>query len=183
MQHLVLCELHLVEQGEHRLAVRDERVRTWIDARRRRPRHARTLPSALGDRRFGVREADPAGPPCTNESAVIRGSGRSSIASMPAWPTIPCSVRSYPDDLGPARDHLTGFLIQYWGGPTTYSEQRGHPRLRMRHVSFTIGTAERDAWFGHMAAAVREGGLDVDDETEVLAYFEMAANHLVNTPG
>jgi hemoglobin len=89
----------------------------------------------------------------------------------------------YPDDLGPARAHLTGFLIQYWGGPTTYSEQRGHPRLRMRHVRFAIGVAERDAWFGHMTDAVRAGGLEAADEAEVLAYFEMAADHLINTVG
>ncbi len=89
----------------------------------------------------------------------------------------------YPDDLGPARAHLAGFLVQYWGGPTTYSEQRGHPRLRMRHAPFTIGAAERDAWFGHMAAAVRDGGLNAEDEAEMLAYFDMAATHLVNAPG
>jgi hemoglobin len=88
----------------------------------------------------------------------------------------------YPDDLGPSVDHLTAFLIQYWGGPTTYSDQRGHPRLRMRHAPFVIGAAERDAWFRHMAAAVRQGGLTTQDEAEVLAYFEMAANHLVNAP-
>jgi len=63
----------------------------------------------------------------------------------------------YPDDLGPARDHLTGFLVQYWGGPSTYSEQRGHPRLRMRHARFAIGPAERDAWYAAMAAAVGSG--------------------------
>ena len=89
----------------------------------------------------------------------------------------------YPDDLGPSKAHLAGFLVQYWGGPTTYSEQRGHPRLRMRHAPFVIGAAERDAWFRHMAAAVSEGALDRDDEAEMLAYFEMAATHLVNAPG
>jgi hemoglobin len=89
----------------------------------------------------------------------------------------------YPDDdLTAARAHLTGFLVQYWGGPGTYSEQRGHPRLRMRHGPFAIGPAERDAWYAHMAAAVRAGGLDPDVEREVLSYFEMAANHLVNRP-
>jgi hemoglobin len=88
----------------------------------------------------------------------------------------------YPDDLTDARAHLTGFLIQYWGGPATYSSQRGHPRLRMRHVPFAIGPAERDAWYGHMADAVRAARLDPGVEDEVLAYFEMAANHLVNRP-
>jgi hemoglobin len=86
----------------------------------------------------------------------------------------------YPDDLGPSRAHLTGFLIQYWGGPASYSDERGHPRLRMRHAPFAIGVAQRDAWYRHMAAAVRAGGLDPADEAEVLTYFERAADHLVN---
>jgi hemoglobin len=89
----------------------------------------------------------------------------------------------YPADLTAAKAHLVGFLIQYWGGPTTYSEQRGHPRLRMRHVRFAIGRTERDAWYRHMAEAVRQGGLGPDDEERVLAYFAMAADHLVNQPG
>ena len=87
----------------------------------------------------------------------------------------------YPDDLVPARDHLCGFLIQYWGGPTDYSDARGHPRLRMRHAGFAIGTAERDAWFGHMSAAVKAAKLEPPDEIEMLAYFANAANHLINT--
>jgi hemoglobin len=86
----------------------------------------------------------------------------------------------YPDDLGPAKEHLSGFLIQYWGGPTTYSEQRGHPRLRMRHVPFRIGVAERDAWYQHMEAAVRAADVAPAVEDELLAYFQMAADHLVN---
>jgi hemoglobin len=86
----------------------------------------------------------------------------------------------YPADLTAAKAHLAGFLIQYWGGPTTYSEQRGHPRLRMRHVRFAIGGTERDAWYRHMAEAVRQGGLGPTDEERVLAYFAMAADHLVN---
>ena len=86
----------------------------------------------------------------------------------------------YPDDLEPGRVHLRDFLIQYWGGPTTYSEARGHPRLRMRHMPFTITAAERDAWFRHMAAAVKGGGLSAEDEAEMLEYFAMAATHLIN---
>jgi hemoglobin len=89
----------------------------------------------------------------------------------------------YPEDLTEAKAHLAAFLVQYWGGPTTYSEQRGHPRLRMRHFPFEIGRAERDAWFGHMAAAVLAAGLDEDDEAQLLGYFEMAATHLINQPG
>jgi hemoglobin len=88
----------------------------------------------------------------------------------------------YPDDdLTAAREHLALFLAQYWGGPTTYSEERGHPRLRMRHFPFAIGPAERDAWLHHMLAAVRTGGLPPDDEQAMVDYFEMAATHLVNT--
>lgn len=89
----------------------------------------------------------------------------------------------YPDDLGPSRAHLAGFLIQYWGGPATYSLERGHPRLRMRHAPFRIGQAERDAWYRHMEAAVRAGGLAADVEAEVLAYFTRAADHMINVAG
>jgi len=88
----------------------------------------------------------------------------------------------YPDDLTGARAHLSGFLIQYWGGPATYSQERGHPRLRMRHVGFAIGAPERDAWYGHMAAAVVSGGLTPEDQQTMLDYFAMAATHLVNRP-
>ena len=86
----------------------------------------------------------------------------------------------YPDDLAESREHLALFLAQYWGGPPAYSERRGHPRLRMRHAPFVIGRLERDAWFRHMSEALREGGLPADEEAEMLAYFEMAANQLMN---
>lgn len=86
----------------------------------------------------------------------------------------------YPDDLTDSRRHMVGFLVQYWGGPGTYSEQRGHPRLRMRHAPFPIGEPERDAWFRHMADAVRAGGLPPEAEAQVLAYFESASAHLIN---
>lgn len=85
-----------------------------------------------------------------------------------------------PAGLAAARDHLCGFLIQYWGGPDDYSRLRGHPRLRMRHAPFIIGVAERNAWYRHMAAAVVAGGLEPDDEAEMLAYFESAATHMIN---
>jgi hemoglobin len=88
----------------------------------------------------------------------------------------------YPDaDLAAARDHLTGFLVQYWGGPTTYSDERGHPRLRMRHAPFAIGPAERDAWYRAMAASVLELDLDVAIERRLLDYFTTAADHMINT--
>jgi hemoglobin len=87
---------------------------------------------------------------------------------------------SDPDGLAAARDHLCGFLIQYWGGPDDYSRTRGHPRLRMRHAPFAIGVAEREAWFRHMAAAVEAGGLNPSDADEMLAYFANAASHMIN---
>ena len=87
----------------------------------------------------------------------------------------------YPSrDLGPAEEHLRLFLIQYWGGPGTYSEQRGHPRLRMRHVHFAIGEAERDAWLRHMRTALDELKLDEAHDGQLWDYLVMAAHSLVN---
>jgi hemoglobin len=92
----------------------------------------------------------------------------------------------YPDDLTESKRHLALFLVQYWGGPPTYNEQRGHPRLRMRHVPFVIGPAERDAWLRHMIGAVDQmavtGDLSAPDAEELRDYFEMAARSLVNAP-
>jgi hemoglobin len=88
----------------------------------------------------------------------------------------------YPeDDLGPAADRLRMFLIQYWGGPGTYSEQRGHPRLRMRHAPFQVGPNARDAWLTHMHAAVRSLHLPEDQEKTLWEYLERAAQFMVNT--
>ena len=84
--------------------------------------------------------------------------------------------------MGPGERHLALFLGQYWGGPTTYSDQRGHPRLRMRHAPFTVGRAERDAWYGHMAEAVATSGAPPEIADRLLEYFAMAADHMVNTP-
>lgn len=89
----------------------------------------------------------------------------------------------YPNDLAPSRRHLALFLAQYFGGPADYNAARGHPRLRMRHAPFTIGAAERDAWLRLMTAAVREGGLQSDDEAEMLSYFTSTAATLVNSDG
>jgi len=85
------------------------------------------------------------------------------------------AVYPEPTDLGPARRHLALFLSEYWGGPAGYSEERGHPRLRMRHSAFEIGTAERDRWLEHMRAAV--GELHPPDEIAraLIEYFEMGA--------
>jgi hemoglobin len=90
----------------------------------------------------------------------------------------------YPDDLTEPRRHMALFLQQYFGGPGTYSEERGHPRLRQRHLPFVISEAERDAWFRHMAVAldkvVVERGTDPALEAEMLEYFHRAADFMVN---
>ncbi len=92
----------------------------------------------------------------------------------------------YPlDDLPGAEDRLRMFLEQYWGGPRTYSDQRGHPRLRMRHAPFRISEIERDAWLRCMRTAVASidaHTLDDEHRGELLDYLEMAANSLVNAP-
>ncbi len=90
----------------------------------------------------------------------------------------------YPDaELGPAEHRLRLFLIQYWGGPQTYGEERGHPRLRMRHAPFPIGAAERDAWLRLMRAAVDGAGLADAHRDHLMGYFESTAEHMVNRPG
>lgn len=87
----------------------------------------------------------------------------------------------YPEqDLGPAADRLRMFLEQYWGGPRTYSDQRGHPRLRLRHAPFVIGPAERDAWLKHMRDAVDTLDLPPEQEQPLWEYFERAANFMIN---
>ena len=87
----------------------------------------------------------------------------------------------YPEaDLAPAQRRLTLFLIQYWGGPTTYNAERGHPRLRMRHVPFAIGPAERDRWLLHMRAAIQELAPPPDVADELERYIAMAAEAMRN---
>lgn len=86
----------------------------------------------------------------------------------------------YPEELAESRAHLAMFLAQYFGGPPRYEAERGHPRLRMRHARFSIGAAEHDSWLRHMTAAVRAGGLEADDEAEVLRYFASTAAMLRN---
>ncbi len=89
----------------------------------------------------------------------------------------------YPEaDLAAAEERLRLFLIQYWGGPQTYAERRGHPRLRMRHAPFRIGPAERDAWLAAMRAAVTEAGLAEPHRARLMDYFESTAQHMVNSP-
>jgi hemoglobin len=88
----------------------------------------------------------------------------------------------YPEDLSASRRHLTNFLVQYWGGPGTYQQERGHPRLRMRHVPFRITAEVRDAWLAAMTTALASVREQLSDEQfEALrAYFVMAANQLTN---
>ena len=87
----------------------------------------------------------------------------------------------YPEqDLGPAEMRLRMFLEQYWGGPRTYSDQRGHPRLRMRHMPFKIGPIERDAWLRCMRIAVDEAGLDDEHRAQLWQYLQYAAISMMN---
>lgn len=93
----------------------------------------------------------------------------------------------YPADLAGAKARLAMFLVQYWGGPATYSEHRGHPRLRMRHMPFTVDEAARDAWLGHMARALeitaqRRATPAIVVET-IADYFVRSADFLRNTEG
>jgi hemoglobin len=87
----------------------------------------------------------------------------------------------YPEaDLAGARRRLTLFLVQYWGGPATYDEERGHPRLRMRHAPFAIGPAERDRWLVHMRAAIAELRPPPDVAAELERYIALAAEAMRN---
>ncbi len=103
----------------------------------------------------------------------------------------PLLLPLYPDapELKGARRRLTLFLIQYWGGPATYSDERGHPRLRLRHLPFTIGPAERDAWLAHMTRAVDLATGELEPETAsavrelLLGYFVPASEQLRNDTG
>ncbi len=94
----------------------------------------------------------------------------------------PVLIALYPNqvDLAPARERLTLFLAQYWGGPTTYSDARGHPRLRMRHAPFRIGTVERDHWLKAMDNALDELAPAVEVRARLDAYFVMAADAMRN---
>jgi hemoglobin len=89
----------------------------------------------------------------------------------------------YPDladDLAGARRRLRLFLVQYWGGPTTYLEERGHPRLRARHFPFSIGGLERDRWLLHMRAAIDASGAQPDACARLLEYVTVAAEAMRN---
>ena len=88
----------------------------------------------------------------------------------------------YPEkDMAGAARRLQMFLAQYWGGPTTYQEERGHPRLRMRHAGFHIGPAARDAWLGCMREAVEGMNMQPEAQEKLWRYLEGAAEHLLNS--
>ena len=86
-----------------------------------------------------------------------------------------------PRELASPVDKLAAFLAQFFGGPRTYSDQRGHPRLKMRHVQFKIGQAERDAWLSHMCAAVDEVGIQEPIASVMRQYFDQTSTFLINS--
>lgn len=90
----------------------------------------------------------------------------------------------YPEeDLGPANERLRMFLEQYWGGPHTYSEQRGHPRLRIRHAPYEVTPDQRDRWLRHMTSAIDSLGLPEAEDAELREYVTRAAAFMVNSFG
>ena len=88
----------------------------------------------------------------------------------------------FPDHLEAGKYHQFLFLTQYWGGPARYQLERGHPRLRMRHAPFAIDRAARDAWVGHMVAAIDEVGIAEPDRALLVEYFERSATFMINQP-
>ncbi|MBM9460728.1 globin [Nocardioides sp. zg-536] len=90
----------------------------------------------------------------------------------------------YPEeDLRAAEERFLHFLVQYWGGPSTYSEQRGHPRLRMRHAPFAVNLDARDRWLKHFRAALDSVELPPEQDARLWEYVTHAANFMVNTAG
>jgi hemoglobin len=88
----------------------------------------------------------------------------------------------YPEeDLGPAEERFRTFLMQYWGGPTTYSDRRGHPRLRMRHAPFAVTPVAKDHWLTHFRAALDEVGLPPEQDAQFWDYITHAAQFMVNS--
>lgn len=88
----------------------------------------------------------------------------------------------YPDDdIAGAIERLTLFLMQYWGGPTTYSDNRGHPRLRMRHAQFPIDFNARDSWLRNMNVALNKQKVTEENKTKLWNYLQMAADGMINT--
>lgn len=89
-------------------------------------------------------------------------------------------TKLYPEDLAPAEERLFLFLLQVFGGPETYSEQRGHPRLRMRHAKWKIDAEMRDHWMNAMLIALDQLHLDPHVKDAITSYFAKAANHMIN---
>jgi len=88
----------------------------------------------------------------------------------------------YPEeDLGPAAERFTMFLAQYWGGPTTYSDRRGHPRLRMRHAPFAVTPRAKEHWLVHFRAGLDEAGLTPEQDAQFWDYVTHAAQFMVNS--
>ena len=85
------------------------------------------------------------------------------------------------EDLGPSNERFRMFLEQYWGGPTTYSDERGHPRLRMRHAPFVVDEAARDRWLFHFRAGLDKAALSPEHDAQFWAYVQHAANFMVNS--
>ena len=123
--------------------------------------HPATLYEAVGGMAFFERLVD----------EFYRGVANDEVL-LPLYPEQP--------DLSGARHRLTLFLAQYWGGPTTYHEERGHPRLRMRHFPFHIGALEQERWLLHMSAAVDAVSPTPEISIRLLGYFGPAADHLRN---
>lgn len=131
-------------------------------------------------------EPAPARPPVTTFFDAVGGEEtfRRLVADFYARvETDPVLRPLYPEpDLSGAADRLRMFLVQYWGGPTTYSDLRGHPRLRMRHAPFAIGPAQRDAWLKHMSAALDGLALPAEQDGALRDYLSRAAASLLNRP-
>ena len=144
---------------------------------------ASSSPSAADDSTGNPTSSDPAAAPVSFYEAVgghptfekLIHRFYEGVASDPPLRAL------YPEeDLGPAEDRFRMFLEQYWGGPTTYSERRGHPRLRMRHAPFVITPTQRDRWLRHMRDAIDSIDLSAEHEAELWDYMERVAHFMVN---
>jgi hemoglobin len=132
----------------------------------------------------------------TPEQATVYGSVYDAVGGMPFFERLvnefydgveqdPVLAPLYPDapDFRGARHRLTLFLAQYWGGPTTYNDERGHPRLRMRHMPFPIGPVQRDHWLAHMSRAVALSDASAEVREALLDYFVRGAEQMRNDTG
>lgn len=149
--------------------------------------HARSLPRARTAPESGTVPPEPAAVPPDPSSLYARVDGSEFFVRLvDAFYTGVAEDQVlrplYPDpDLAAANTRLRMFLIQYWGGPSTYSATRGHPRLRMRHAPFPVGDAQIQAWLKNMEAALDEVDPEPAIRTELWEYFERAAHFMRNT--